>query len=77
MDYAACHVVYVDRRAREERFMKKDDLASSTDTKDTEGVLDYSDVKEDLAEDEEVQTNIRSILSVFNGGTFYKTLETA
>lgn len=77
MDYAACHVVYVDRRAREERFVKKDGLASSTVTKDTEGVLDYSDVKEDIAEDEEVQMNIRSILSVFNGGTFYKPLETA
>lgn len=77
MDYAACHVVYVDRRAREERFVKKDSVASSTVAKDIEGDSDYSDVKQDLVEDEEVQLNIRSILSIFNGGTFYNALEIA
>ena len=75
MDYAACHVVYVDKRAREERFVRKDGLASSAVTRSNERALDYSNVHEDLAESEEVQMNVQAILSVFNGGMFYNALE--
>ena len=75
MDYAACHVVYVDKRAQEERFVKKDGLASSTLTTSNDGASDYPGVHEDLAEPEEVQMNIQAILSVFNGGMSHNVLE--
>ena len=71
MDYAACHVVYVDKRAQEDRFVRKDGLASPSVMRSNDGDTDYFNANKDLGEPEEVQMNLQAILSVFNGGTFY------
>ena len=71
MEYAACHVVYVDKRAQEDRFVGKDGLASPSLERSNDRDSDYFNANKDLGEPEEVQMNLQAILSVFNGGTFY------
>ena len=60
MDHAACHVVYVDKRAYKERYEKRGGSGHSTYVP---AFADGFDV-----ESKEVQLNLREILSVFNGG---------
>ncbi len=64
MDYAACHVIYVDRKARGDRVVKKDATPSAAASTHS-SAASYFDTVEEV---EEVQANMRAILAVFNQG---------
>ena len=65
MDYAACHVIYVDRMARADRLVKKDATPSVAAGTYNSG-SGYFDA---LGETDQVQANVRTILAVFDQGT--------
>lgn len=63
MDHAACHVVYLDKRAYRERFEQSDgpeNPGPSTFVPESSGTFDL--------ECKDVQLNLRAVLLVFNGG---------
>ena len=75
MDYAASHVVYVDTRASRDLdggYIPKIDaeLLSPANVR-REGVSKDRSSDHLLREIEDVRANIRSILSVFNGGWYH------
>ena len=63
MDYAACHIVYVDKRAYRERYEKRGGPVSPGASIYVPGSIEGFDL-----ENKDVQLNLREILSVFNGG---------
>ena len=66
MDHAACHVVYVDKRAYKERYEKRGGPVSpGPSTYVTESAEGFE------LEAKEVQLNLHEILSVFNGGEYF------
>jgi hypothetical protein len=78
MDPAACNVVYVDQRAKDDKQVRRDSVAlpvpSICDQQD-----DLSSYLERGTEDPEVLKNIQALLSVFNHGArnslfFYSAL---
>ena len=78
MDSAAYHVVYVDKRVTRDldgRLLQKSGSSqlqgSSVHIEDSCEDRSPDCVKSILGEVEEVRDNLRSILSVFNGGTYY------
>ena len=76
MDYAEYHIVYVDNRVSRDLDGK---LIQKSESSRLEGSSRHSDhsweernpecLKAILGEAEEVRSNLKSILSVFNGGT--------
>lgn len=75
MDHAQYHIVYVDARVSRELDGK---LVQKSDSSRSHGANNYSDhmwedrnpecLKAILGEIEEVRSNLKSLLSVFNGG---------
>jgi hypothetical protein len=63
MDYPACNVIYVDKRATRDRYEHKG-------SPDTASQIIYEPNSIDLLDNEvkEVQLNLRALLSVFTGG---------
>ena len=74
MDHAACHVVYVDKRARENRYMKRPG-PSSTSPEASNSYSASPSLHEIFGELEEVRLNIGAILSIFNGGMSPRALQ--
>ena len=63
MDYASCHVVYVDKRAYKDRYEElsgSNPQGPSTYVPGPAGDFDL--------EIKDVQSNLRNILNIFNGG---------
>lgn len=71
MDYGACNIIYLDRRAREE-LVRRDSLLG---TRASDASHDANQTGYFKAEDEqlpvEVRSNLESILSIFNEGMCY------
>ena len=84
MDYAEYHIVYVDNRVSRDLDGK---LIQKSESSRLEGANRHSDhsweeqnpesLKAILGEAEEVRSNLKSILSVFNGGTSFDPLHGA
>lgn len=84
MDYAEYHIVYVDNRVSRDLNGK---LVQKSESSRLDRANNYSeDLWEDqnpeclkaiLGELEEVRSNLKSLLSVFNGGTFLYPLHSA
>ncbi len=64
MDYAACHVIYVDKSVRGDRFVKRDTTPSAATTTRSRTTSYFNIVDET----DEVQANVQTILAVFNQG---------
>lgn len=62
MDYAACNVVYVDRSAKEDKLVKRDDAIS---TESVENVSDGHALRRDPSP---VRDNVRTLLGTFSEG---------
>ena len=76
MDYAEYHIVYVDNRVSQTldgKLVQKSKSSHSARTKNNSEDLwedrDPECLKAILGEIEEVRSNLKSLLSVFNGGT--------
>lgn len=79
MEYAAYHIVYVDNRVSQDLDGKHIQKSASTRPG---GEYDYNEgtweeqhpecLKSILGEIEEVRSNLKSILSIFDGGTCFK-----
>ena len=65
MDHATCHIVYVDKRASGDRYEKRPGPNVTGPLNLSSGFSSMFDW-----ENKEVQMNLRSILSVFQGGTY-------
>lgn len=84
MDYAEYHIVYVDNRVSRDldgKLVQKSETSRS-DRADSFGEHSWEDqnpecLKAILGEIEEVRSNLKSLLSVFNGGTFPNPLASA
>ena len=84
MDYAEYYIVYVDNRVSRDLDGK---LIQKSESSRLEGANNHSDhsweernpecLKAILGEAEEVRSNLQSILSVFNGGTSFYSLQEA
>lgn len=84
MDYAEYHIVYVDNRVSRDLDGK---LIQKSESSRSDGANSHSEhLREDqnpeclkaiLGEIEEVRSNLKSLLSVFNGGTFRNPLGSA
>lgn len=64
MDYAACHVIYVDKSARGDRLVKKDQTPSASWSVHS-NASSYFDT---VGEADEVQANVQTVLAIFNQG---------
>ena len=81
MDYAEYHIVYVDNRVSRDldgKLIQKSE-SSRSDGANNDGEKLWEDrnpecLKAILGEIEEVRSNLKSLLSVFNGGTFLSLL---
>ena len=62
MDHATCHVVYVDKRAFTDRYEERSRPNAPSNT-----VIEF--VGSFGLESEDVQLNLRNLLTVFSGGT--------
>lgn len=81
MDYAEYHIVYVDNRVSRDLNGK---LVQKSESSRSDGANNYSEnlwedrnpecLKAILGEIEEVRSNLKSLLCVFNGGTFLNIL---
>ena len=67
MDYAACNVVYVDRTAREDRFVKRDD-ATAKPSRETPP--DHAGEHAPVRPVSAVDANLRTLLGTFSEGTY-------
>jgi 3',5'-cyclic-nucleotide phosphodiesterase len=56
MDYAACNIIYVDRRAGENRYIKREAAPSESSNANSDGEGNY------------VDRNIRTLLGTFSEG---------
>jgi hypothetical protein len=65
LDHAACNIIYLDKRAREEVVRRDSLLAKNQSATDDQG--EYFKV-DGFAPPQEVQSNIESILTTFNEG---------
>ena len=65
MDYAACNVVYVDRNAREDRLVKRED---ATSTASPDGVINYADDHAPVHIPGAVDENLQTLLGTFSEG---------
>lgn len=66
MDYASCHVIYVDNKAREDIALNKD----GTNVAATGTHISASSYLKTAGELNEVHANIQAILTVFDQGTW-------
>ena len=66
MDYAACNVVYVDRTAREDMLVKRDDVTSTASLIDTPN-LDQNHALGHRVPDT-VESNLQTLLGTFSEG---------
>lgn len=84
MDYAEYHMVYVDNRVSRDldgKLVQKSETDRSDGGKDS-GVPIWEDrhpecFKAIIGEIEEVRNNLKSLLSVFNGGTSFRSMRFA
>lgn len=74
MDYAACNVVYVDRSAREDGLVKREDATSTASTDD---VLNYADGHAPVRSLGAVDANLQTLLGTFSEGRSRNHLCTA
>lgn len=66
MDYAACNVVYVDRTAREDKVVKRDDATSPASTEIAPNhAVEYAPVQPSPSS---VEDNLRTLLGTFSEG---------
>ena len=66
MDYAACNVVYVDRTAREDKLVKRDDATSPSPTETTQNhAEEYAPAHRTPSA---VDGNLRTLLRTFSEG---------
>ncbi|KAK0126831.1 3',5'-cyclic-nucleotide phosphodiesterase [Cadophora gregata] len=63
MDYAACNVVYVDRNAREDRLVKRED---ATSTASPDGVINYAEHHTPVHAPTAVDENLQTLLGIFS-----------
>jgi 3',5'-cyclic-nucleotide phosphodiesterase len=68
MDYAACNIVYVDRRAGGDRLVKREPTQSNLSDFKTE-VSSQTDAQA-VADHHDVQRNLETLLGTFSEGTF-------
>jgi hypothetical protein len=67
MDYAACNVVYVDRTAREDKLVKRDDATSTASLIDTSNhVQNHASGSRDP---DAVDSNLQTLLGTFSEGS--------
>lgn len=84
MDYAEYHIVYVDNRVSRDldgKLVQKSESERSDGANDS-GVHMWEDrhpecLKAIIGEIEEVRSNLKSLLSVFNGGTSFRSMRFA
>lgn len=74
MDYAACNVVYVDRSAREDGLVKRED---ATPTASTDDVLNYVDGHAPVRIPAAVDANLQTLLGTFSEGMSRNHLRTS
>ena len=68
MDYAACNVVYVDRTAREDKLVRRDDATSISSLVDTPNhIQDYAPGPRIL---NAVDSNLQTLLGTFSEGSY-------
>lgn len=81
MDYAEYHIVYVDNRVSRDldgKLVQKSESERADGAKDS-GLHMWEDrhpecLKAIIGEIEEVRSNLKSLLSVFNGGTSFRSM---
>lgn len=67
MDYAACNVVYVDRTAREDKLVKRDDATAPASTETAPNhAEEYAPVQRSS---NSVDESLRTLLGTFSEGT--------
>lgn len=71
MDYAACNVVYVDRTAREDRLVKRDDAISATEDKGPETADDYAPISNGPSP---IDENLQVLLETFSEGRSHNSI---
>lgn len=70
MDYAACNVVYVDRTAREDKLVKRDDATSTASLIDTPNhAQNHAPGYQDP---DAVDSNLQTLLGTFSEGSCWK-----
>lgn len=65
MDYAACNVVYVDRTAREDKLVKRED---ATPAPSAEDVLNYAEGHAHAHLPGAIDANLQTLLGIFSEG---------
>lgn len=69
MDYAACNIIYVDRRAGGDSCMKRDTLSPEPFNANVQGLSHYEMTVGD--EVSHVDRNVQTLLRTFSEGAFY------